>query len=218
MIDIRPVWITSDAEPVRLGIACGCPFCLARLREVPKIGAEFVLLSSFDIGQRGRVVRAGPSSLSEIHLRMDGEPPEWLRRVDPVWQLYLEARLFRTLAWAPPLSLEDTLALHEIALDVLSRPSGRRGPSISDIARAITSVAWWARLPVSADEIWPMLEAHGVRGRGRIEFIRLFDFGQRLLVANHGRKPNSRKRMSPMSRAKYVTGGQRRLRAQFRPA
>lgn len=114
-------------------------------------------------------------------------------------------------SWMVPLSIDDACSLHEQVLDSLNIAEHPAGVDpLLWIAQGLVTRCWCRRLPVSGEEVWRVLTAHGVPTAGRVEFARLFDFGMALLVGANGRPPVRRMRMPPLSQGRYLT---RRARA-----
>ncbi|MGU9980723.1 hypothetical protein ACJ4V0_11855 [Phreatobacter sp. HK31-P] len=80
---------------------------------------------------------------------------------------------------------------------------------------AIIQTVWWQRYPVRAEDLWPMLEAHGFPKSHLLRFVDRFNFGIDLLVHAQGRRPNSRRRMEPLSKGRYLTAAQVALRSRI---
>jgi hypothetical protein len=106
--------------------------------------------------------------------------------------------------WMVPLSMEDAFVVHEACLEMLDKFSmSTKALHAESTLFTIIGTCWWRRLPLTANDIWPMLKAHGAEGIEAREFGSLFDFGLRLLTAVNGRTPVKRKRMAALSKPRY---------------
>lgn len=201
------------------GNVSDCPYCLAAKTPWPAIGRSLIFLSETDVGQVGVVVKDawGTCPPDRFLVRMAYEKhPTMLRMVRPRHELYLEVCSLLIPDWMPPLSIEDNAHLHERLLlrhgDLVAVQdrSAFRG-----LLASIVDVCWRCRLPLTGQEIWLLLEAHGVDARWRQEVIELFAFGIELLTGSNGRPAVKRRRMRPMSQGRYLTKGDRELRLRI---
>lgn len=203
--DITPLF---GGPHVEQGIANGCPFCTARVDRRPPPGAAIVFLCGSDVGQIGVVSANQPGwgDTRQFCVKMNYGHPNHLRIVSPWLELFLAPGTMGVPDWMPPLSIEDACALHEQVLESLRRhpdPRGRKGAS--DMIRGIISRCWWERLPLSGEEVWRVLAAHGVRPSLGPIAIEYFDFGTGLLVGANGRKSVKRRRMPALLRGRYFS-------------
>jgi len=107
--------------------------------------------------------------------------------------------------WLCHLSMDDLGAIDESCLDtVLNFTVAKERTSWADLLLPIFSTIRSRRLPVSSDDIWGTLAAHGFR-KNKEKFKEHCDFGLRLLLLFNGRPPIRRRRMDPMSRGRYLT-------------
>lgn len=180
------------------GFLAGCPFCSARQKTSPEIGAKFRIISGFSAGQTGVVVQGSERySLrpTEILVHMDADAAD----VDRL--LLLDHKLIQELpappvpAWAPFLSFPDAAIVDEAVVAFCSASySGSQwrlnSPRFYEVAR----VAWQHRLPITGLEISDLLSAHGVKKPWKSGLADFFDKGIELLVHANGRKPIQKRR------------------------
>jgi hypothetical protein len=114
-----------------------------------------------------------------------------------------------------PFSIEDVLAVHEAVLRTIDKHVNEGHRRLEKTIFPIVGACWWQRLPISAEELWPMLTAHGFQANDRSEFSKLFEFGRNLLTRNHGRRPIKRKRMAPLSKGRYLSENAREQWIEF---
>jgi hypothetical protein len=133
--------------------------------------------------------------------------------VTPKRDLYLNSLLYSVPDWMPPYSIDDNAALHESLID--SMPPMVIGTYSSALSPEqlwrIVITCWRRRLPLQHNELWPMIEAHGVARHQKARLLQTFEFGIKVLVLANGRQPIKRKRMPPMSVGRYLTSAQEEL-------
>lgn len=191
---------------VRSGLSAGrksgCPFCLARNGDLPKVGEKIRLLSDYRAGRTMKVVEA-PSELplrpGEILVEVDDDEPGFQQVVHTEWELIETLPGPPTPAWAPSISLREAEELDRIVLKCCDQSTGdsRQTSNLQPFYDLIRHV-WQRRLPIEPKEIWAVLEAHGVPSNLRNRLIKLYKEGRELLVYAAGRKPIKKKRVPPL--------------------
>jgi hypothetical protein len=177
------------------------------MRGIPA-GTRLTFLSGLYIGQQGVVQEIDPAygwDHGDFLVEFNNAKGISLCRVTPGLELYLPVEMFSIPVWMPSLSMEDAYNLHEAALRGLD-PQGE--PPKATVAQAVTMACWSWRLPLSGQEILPFLAAHGMPSDMDESLVELFNFGRAVAVSVGGRKPNSRRRMPPLSKARYQTKNQ----------
>ena len=184
------------------GEASGCPFCLARRSPTPKLGQRVRILTDYRAGLTGEVVSLPESlkgQLSEaIAVHMDTDPPEASQLV------YLGQDLIEILPsvlvplWAPPLSLQDAAELESFVIDFCceSYQSHAWETSWSVFHHLIVQV-WRRRFPITGEELWAVLQIHGIPACLRKRLIQLFHDGREILICAKGYKPIKKNRVTP---------------------
>lgn len=198
------------------GVASGCPYCLAKQNPWPQPGTGLVFLRGSESGWRGTVVSdpwgTCPGDRFLVHMEYEKSSTVF-RTVMPSHDLYVDATLYSVPMWMPPLSIEDNAVLHESL--ILSLPAVVFGAHKFTIAPdalwRVVATCWRLRLPLQRDDIWLMLEAHGVSRRQRKLLLDLFEFGIKVLTLTNGRPAIKRKRMQSMSQGRYLTEARREL-------
>jgi hypothetical protein len=189
-----------------------CPFCAARSPTLRIFtGARLTFLSGLHIGQQGVVQENDPAyglSHGEFLVEFTTAKGTGISRITRGLELYLPVEMFSVPDWMPSLSMEDAYNLHEVVLSGLD-PRGE--PPKVTIAQAVTMACWSWRLPLSGQEILPFLTAHGMPSDFDESLVELFDFGRSVAVSVGGRRPNGRKKMPPLSKARYQTKNQAEL-------
>lgn len=202
----RPTYM-PDVRPVVLaGIASGCLFCQAREFVWPNPGDRLQFLTQWKAGMSGTVCPRDkwwrPGGFC-IHI--DGEPLDRSSHISPGHDLYALKPIDDPPGWFPPFSIDDLAFLDETVVRLcagLSR-NGRWHLHDDELYMPITALRG-RRLPVSDEELWAICAAHGMPQRFRKRFVRLYDFGLKLLVHNNGRPPIKRKRLdAPMLIPRY---------------
>jgi hypothetical protein len=174
-------------------------------------GTQLKFLSGLHIGQQGVIQERDPAyglNHGELLVEFTTAKGTSIYRITRGLELYLPAEAFSVPAWMPGLSMEDAYNLHEAVLCGLDPCT--ESPKAA-IAQAVTMACWSGRLPLSGQEILPFLTAHGMPSHLDESLGELFDFGRSVAVSVGGRKPNARKKMPPLSKARYQTKSQAQL-------
>ena len=184
------------------GASEGCPFCRAARSSVPGVGARFRRLSGFEAGRIGTVVQSPaphPLSENEFLAHMDGEPCNYHQRILPQDVIELIPAP-EPPSWAPPVELRIAAELDRAVVAFCEAGSVAGGwvldwPALFEIIRLV----WSKRLPLSAEEMWGLLMAHGVPGEWEEEIVGFFQRGRDLLVYAIGKRPVKKYRVQPLS-------------------
>jgi hypothetical protein len=130
---------------------------------------------------------------------MDGDPPNVQMRILPS-EIVEPSPFSVPPEWAPPISLQVAWELDSVVVRFCEE--SLRGDQwfinwsfYNEVVRFI----WHRRLPIEANELWPMLRAHGAPDRFKTELLYFFVKGRDLLVHTCGRKPVKKKRVKPFS-------------------
>ena len=184
------------------GAANGCPFCRAVRSSLPEIGTRFRFLSGFRAGKRGTIVQSPapyPWPQNECVAQLDGEPASWQSRVLPEDILeFLPAPA--PPAWLPPIELRAASDFDAVVVKFCDSGATSAGWHIHWTAYfEVVRFVWWKRLPIKAEEVWAVLQAHGVPVDCQGELSNFFSQGRDLLVYSAGRKPIKKRRVRPLS-------------------
>ena len=190
-------------SPAQIARRDGCPFCSARLAKRPKPGERVILLNGFRAGMVGTVSRVDMESRlppATFLIKADGDRPGTEQIIHLNLDLFLVLSSRRRMPrWLPPLILREAAEVHEVVLIVCNRfaelGAAKWRPAI--FYRLIEH-CWRKRLPLTGDEIWELLVAHGMLNKFEKEARRLYIEGTELLVYTHGRKPINKKRITPL--------------------
>ena len=189
----------SEYKPGQIvGFLAGCPVCAARQRGALPKGAHFRILSGYNFGRTGVVVREAERHqirAYEFLAQMDDEPDTWQRRI-----LY-ETELVEPLPaspkpdWAPGLCLVDFAAFHDDLVHFCTTSSsGRKWRTDLSALTLLTVRIWQERIPIPPEELWAVLSAHGVPTYAKRDVQRMYPFGLDCLVVACGRPPIKKKR------------------------
>jgi hypothetical protein len=174
-----------------------------------------LFLTSGDSGQSGTRIKDDHNTtrLDQFLVKMDNEQnAEVARIVTPSNDLFLVEPIPPVPSWMLPLSIEDALSVHENMLQGIERADAvSKTDWLKELCYPIVAACWLRRLPLSAHEIWQVLAAHDISKVHEATFLKLYDFGIRLIVRTQGRPAVKRKRMQPLSHGKYLTDHQRNL-------
>jgi hypothetical protein len=182
------------------GTLSGCPFCRSVSSPTfPPVGTRIRKLSGIDIGRSGTVTQspytAAPTS-NEFLAHMDGDPEATAMRI--------RLKEFERLPasdppnWAPPISLSDASGLDELVIHLCEKGNSPDGWAINwNAYYEVICLIWRRRIPITADEWWSVLHAHGIDDRFAPELKDFFTRGRDLLVTANGKKPANKKRTVP---------------------
>jgi hypothetical protein len=205
--DIRA---TGRRSGLLIGRGSGCPFCTAIGRERPQVGDKIRVLCEVRsprglVGITGTVIETPEGAirkLGEIFVEFDDE------RLGP-GPLNFDHMLVETLPggslppWVPPIPLKEAGQLDLIArlLCTEHHPGSHPTPDLSLLYEFIGYI-WQQRLPLTGDEVWAVLEAHGAPLQWRCEVLSRYHYGLEALVRLVGRKPYKNRRVPPLSLSK----------------
>lgn len=200
----RSEHISINAPPVSLGVENGCPFCRAREYKTPDVNQKIFFLSAGDIGQIGTRVNDQGFSLrsDQFAVKMPYDKQGHTRTVTKYLDLFVEEAFSTPPLWMPSFSIEDCLAIHEFMLRMFD---SLRTSSLDNSIHTLIGTCWQLRIPISGNEMLPILSAHGFDRNKNGDFERLFDFGFQLLIRTQGRPPIKRRKMAAFSRGKYLS-------------
>lgn len=189
---------------VELGHRAGCPFCAARLERRPSLGQRIIILNGFRAGMVGTVSGIDLDSCFRVGtflVKEDGDQTNSQQIVNPELDLFTRHAPAKPVAkWLPPLSMREAAALDEIVVSVCSRfaeleyDKWHRGTFYRLIEHC-----WRKRLPLSDDEVWAILAAHGMPIEFEKDARHSYVEGTEFLIYTHGRKPIKKKRVPPLS-------------------
>jgi hypothetical protein len=160
------------------------------------------------VGQVGLVVENSEvsRSIGRFLVKLPYGDEHTRTMVDPILDLFVDQDLMTVPTWMPPLSIEDACALHEQVLESLRWPArGRSGKAAAKIVQGVITRCWGDRLPLTGQQVWAVLAAHGAKPSLKLPSIELFDFGMAVLVGSQGRAPVKRRLMAPLSRGRYLS-------------
>lgn len=182
------------------GALSGCPFCRTVASPTfPPVGTRIRTLSGIDIGRSGTVTQSPlrePLPRNEIIALMDGDPE--------TAEIRIGLKEFERLPasdppnWAPPISLRDASDLETLVIYLCEKGNSPAGWTIHWTAYyEVISAIWRRRIPITGDELWSVLHAHGIHDRFAPDLKEFFTRGRDLLIAANGRKPGKKKRTKP---------------------
>jgi hypothetical protein len=134
-------------------------------------------------------------------VKADGDKPRVEQIINPRIDLFAVLSTSKTSAdWLPPLCMREAAELDEVVLAVCDRYAKLASLKWNSVPLfRLVDHCWRSRLPLSAAEIWAVLEAHGMPKKFEKEVQRAYIDGTELLVYSHGRRPIKKKRVKPLS-------------------
>jgi len=189
-----------------IGRASGCLFCTAIGRETPQVGERIRVICEARlprgmVGMTGTVIETpvGESRrLGEIFVEIDDE--SWRSGVLNFDQVLVETLPRGPLPWwAPPIPLKEAGQLDMIARILCDEDHPGSHPTLDlSLLYQLIEYIWRQRLPLTADEVWVVLEAHGAPLGWRSEVMNRYQYGIEALIRVVGRKPFKNRRLPPL--------------------
>lgn len=156
-----------------LASAAGCPFCIARCRELPG-GEQFVVLSGYAAGE-----------VVSSHNRLLNRNTE----------LYAALPIDPLPNWLTPFSLRTLFILDELAVWFCNAALIGEGFAWERThILTVAGVCWDKRIACSGSEMGRTFLAHGMPDRRLDEFGEQFDFAVAAMIAARGRRPVKNRR------------------------
>lgn len=185
---------------VELGFRAGCPFCAARLEKRPSLGQRIIILNGSRAGMLGTVSCIDLDSRFRVGtflVKADGDQANAEQIVNPELDLFAPYASVEFVAkWLPPLSMCEAAAFDEIVVYVCSRFAELGYDKWHRVTfYRLIEYCWQKRLPLSDNEIWGILAAHGMPNKFEKDARRSYIEGTELLIYTHGRKPIKKKRI-----------------------
>jgi hypothetical protein len=185
------------------GFLSGCPFCTSYRIGIPEIGTRFRIISGSTTGATGTVVewpKNCPEIQNEFIAQMDHDPPEWQTRVSIKREMIEKLPSLPVPEWAPPLCLGDASELDKAVVKFCEESFNQGEWKVDwDSFNEVVRKVWNLRLPLEPNELWDVLNAHGVPERSKRELIEFYEKGRKLLIYSVGRRPIKKKRVKPLS-------------------
>jgi hypothetical protein len=184
-----------------------CPFCHGRMISDASPGDRILFLKGMHAGHWATASKREWHVEREFLVHVDGASEDSERRVSYDRDRFVRAPVTAVAIWMPPLSSDGLCILEDTTIDRFLRAIEMSGRSILiEVVEALVAVVWRRRLPVTASEVWQMLQAHSFEIERKLEFCALFDFGIALLISTLGRRPIKKKRVEPMSPVAVALG------------
>lgn len=191
------------------GDISGCPFCRTIAEQLPTAGRQIIFLSGYNCGEVGTVIGTGPDQ-DELEYKMEGEPEHFSYRTSRKYASFIDLASFSVPDWAPPVSIEDAHEVHWGLVNAFVAADSRQaGRPLEDALKGLIMAVWARRLPLTADQVWPMLSAHGWPEGTRVAMLARYSFGLNLLRDATGRQAVKRKAMPPFGSPRYVPASRR---------
>jgi hypothetical protein len=161
------------------------------------------MLLNFLAGRTGMVSRVNPGSpfrVGALLVILDNDPEGIETVIDHPRDLFMKLPLPPIPNWAPPLILQEAGELDDAVIEFCRRCT-TKGRWVWDHQAFYDLVAfvWRKRLPLTPEEVWTVLEAHGVPKKAKGRCQRLLREGIGLLTRANGRKAINAKRSKPLS-------------------
>jgi hypothetical protein len=140
-----------------------------------------------------------PRTRNEFIAQLDNEP-NWQTRISIKRQKIQKLPIPPTPEWVPPLCLKDASELDRAIVQFCEKSYWHSKWKINwNSFNEIIRTVWHYRLPVEPNELWGVLQAHGVPLRSKRRLIEFYTKGRNLLIWSVGKKPIKKKRVKPLS-------------------
>ena len=171
------------------GKVSGCPFCLVRGRELPRVGEGVRFLFDEDAGMAGRIGTVVEKQLNyslgarEVCIELEGDVSGGFQTID------VDQVLVETLpgvpfpAWSLPIRLGEAGGIDDRVIRLIDdgNKPGYSSLNIDNLYYLILYI-WQQRVPLESEEVWAVLEAHGVSLDWKDELIKRYQYGIEALV------------------------------------
>ena len=191
------------------GAKAGCPFCKGRMIADVSPGERLIILKGMNVGREATVSKEPGLSSDEFLVAFDGDPPGLLTRVIRRLDSFAYLPLGKMPKWLCSLSIDDLHSVDESCLHTATilATDAKYKWTVQALLPIIYTVRS-RRLPASGADLWPALQAHGIRKSLKEEFCQTFDFSIELLLEMNGRPAIKKRRVQAMSIGRYLTPGQ----------
>ena len=188
-------------KALKAGAKSRCPFCIIKTEEPPKVGDHVRIVAGPMLGKTG-IVMEPPASLPPDYIILGSEhgPSDVQLRVN------LERDLVQRLPerpppdWALPISLKYAAELDELIVYFCDKSFDSVDWVIDWRSfYDIMIYCWNNNLPIKPEELWGILQAHGVPTRLSDEIQDFYQKASDLLIRATRRKPFKNRRVKPLS-------------------
>ena len=191
------------------GARSKCPFCKGRMIASVSADERIMILQGMYAGRCGTVSAQPGWSTSEFFVHFDTDKNDVLTRIIYHSDKFSYLPIGSTPKWLCELSIDDLSRLEDAALETaLIFANASKRMNFAQLLLPLIATVRSRRLPVTSNDLWPTLVAHGFEKSLKARFHSTFEFGIELLTSLHGRPAIRRKRMRAMSRGRYLTPGQ----------
>ena len=187
------------------GAKSNCPFCIGRMITSVSPGERIIVLQGMYAGRCATVSDQVGWSDDEFFVQFDTEEKGTLTRISYRLDKFVYFPFITIPEWLCHLSVDDLSLIDKSCLETALRfAMAKTTTSLADLLLPILLTIRRRKLPVSSNDIWPTLVAHGFPRKRKQKFKEFFDFGLRVLLLFNGRAPIQRRGMKPMSRGRYL--------------
>ena len=181
----------------------GCSFCIASATRHFTPGQRVHLLSGSRAGKEATVVDPPESFKNDtdmIIVQMDEDDLNTQEMVNLRFDIVEQLPRLPIPLWAPPISIRKTSALHERIIGFCDKSTlgSVKNMNLTALYALIWHI-WNKRLPLEPNEVWIILEAHGVPTNWRNQVTGIIKHGLGLLITMFGKEPIKKFRVKPMT-------------------
>ncbi|MGH8067701.1 MAG: hypothetical protein ACRERE_21225 [Candidatus Entotheonellia bacterium] len=191
------------------GKASGCPFCLVRGRELPRVGERVRVLYDEitagipSTGKVGTVIKkhvSYPLKAREVQIQLDGNSSGGFTTIDIDQVLVENLPGSHFPSWIPPIRLSELGGLEDMVIRLFDDDIGSESRNFKiNTFYYLISYVWSKKIPLKGEELWTMLEVHGMPLNWKDELIKRYEYGIETLVRITGERLYKNRRMVPLS-------------------
>ena len=176
---------------LRAGVRSRCPFCIIKTEEPPKVGEHVRIVAGPMLGKTG-IVMEPPASLPPDYIILGSEhgPSDVQLRVNLKRDLVQRLPENPPPDWALPISLRSAAELDGLIIHFCDKSFDSVDWVIDWRSfYDIIIYCWNNNLPIKPEELWAVLQAHGVPTRLSDEIQEFYQKASALLIRATRRKP-----------------------------
>ena len=192
-------------KALKAGAKSRCPFCIIKTEEPPKVGDHVRIVNNHRSGETG-IVMEPPANLPPDHIVLGSECGPSDEQLSMQSIVNLERDLVQRLPerpppdWALPISLKYAAELDELIVYFCDKSFDSVDWVIDWRSfYDIMIYCWNNRLRLEPEELWGVLQAHGVPTRLSDEIQDFYQKASDLLIRATRRKPFKNRRVKPLS-------------------
>ena len=196
-------FIMQNIDYIESGRVAGCSFCTALATRHFAPEQRVRLLSGCYAGKEATVVDPPENFKNDrdiIIVQMDEDDFNTQQRVNLRFEIVERFPYLPVPIWAPQISIRKTCDLHERIIGFCDKSAlgSAQNMDLTSLYALIWHI-WNKRLPLEPNEVWNILDAHGVPKNWRNQIKGIIKHGLGLLITMFGKKPIKKFLVKPMT-------------------